>query len=107
MFTLLAEVNSIFLHARKLFLLFNIPRENFFVRLNKFLNVVTFFLFRLCMLFFATIFVYRDRYRMGNFYYLYVTCILIPIMWVMNPILFYRVFYTDFIKPYKSRQLIS
>ncbi|CAF0730894.1 unnamed protein product [Rotaria sordida] len=107
MFALLAEVNSIFLHARKLFQLFNIPRENFFVQLNMIINILTFFLCRLCMLFFVTIFVYYDRYRVGDSYYLFVTIILIPVMWIINPILFYRVLYTDFLKRYKSRKLMS
>lgn len=107
MFALLAEVNSIFLHARKLFNLYNIPRENFYVRLNMIINIVTFFLCRLCMLFFVTIFVYHDRYRVGDVYYRFVTWILIPIMWIINPILFYRVLHTDFLKRYKSRKLMS
>ncbi len=107
MFALLAEVNSIFLHARKLFHLFHIPRENYFVQLNMFINIVTFFLCRLCMLFFVTIFVYNDRYRVGDNYYIYVTVILIPIMWIINPILFYRILHTDFIKRYKSCKSIS
>jgi hypothetical protein len=107
MFALLAEVNSIFLHARKLFHLFNIPRENVFVRLNMIFNILTFFFCRLCMLVFVTIFVYHDRYRVGDYYYLFVTCILIPVMWIINPILFYRVLYTDFLKRYKSRKLMS
>jgi hypothetical protein len=107
MFALLAEVNSIFLHARKLFHLFNIPRENVVVRLNMIFNIITFFFCRLCMLFFVTIFVYHDRYRVGDFYYLFVTCILIPVMWIINPILFYRVLHTDFLKRYKSRKLMS
>jgi len=104
MFALLAEVNSIFLHARKLFSLFKIPRENFFVRLNMFINILTFFLCRICMLIFVTIFVYHDRHRVGDYYYLFVTWILIPAMWIINPILFYRVLYTDFLKRYKSRE---
>lgn len=107
MFALLAEVNSIFLHARKLFSLFNIPRENFYVHFNMVLNIVTFFLCRLCMLFFVTLFVYYDRYRVGDYYFLFVSCILIPVMWIINPILFYRVLYTDFLKRYKSRKLMS
>jgi hypothetical protein len=107
MFALLAEVNSIFLHARKLFHLFNISRDNYFVRLNMIVNILTFFLCRLCMLVFVTIFVYHDRYRVGDYYYLFVTCILIPAMWIINPILFYRVLYTDFLKRYKSRGFMS
>ena len=104
MFALLAEVNSIFLHGRKLFHLFQIPRENFIVRLDMTINIITFFFCRLCMLFFVTLFVYRDRDRVGNSYYLFVTMILIPVMWIINPILFYRVLHTDFLKRYKSRQ---
>ncbi len=107
MFALLAEVNSIFLHARKLFHLFNIPRENFYVRLDMIMNILTFFFCRLCMLFFVSLFVYHDRYRVGDNYYLFVSCILIPVMWIINPILFYRVLYTDFIKRYKLSQWSS
>lgn len=103
MFALLAEVNSIFLHGRKLFHLFHIPRENFLVRLDMTINIITFFFCRLCMLLFVTIFVYRDRDRVGNSYYLFVTLILIPVMWIINPILFYRVLNTDFLKRYKLR----
>ena len=107
MFALLAEVNSIFLHARKLFHLFHIPREKFIVRLDMLFNILTFFFCRLCMLFFVTIFVYYDRYRVGDFYFIFVTCALIPVMWIINPILFKRVLYTDFLKRYKSRQFTA
>jgi hypothetical protein len=107
MFALLAEVNSIFLHARKLFHLFHIPRENFYVRLDMIINILTFFFCRLCMLFFVTLFVYNDRYRVGDSYYSFVMYLLIPVMWIINPILFYRVLYTDFLKRYKSLQLTS
>jgi len=107
MFTLLAEVNSIFLHGRKIFHLFNIPRENFFVRLNMVINIITFFLCRLCMLFFVTIFFYYDRYRMEDYYCYFGIYILIPIMWIINPILFFRLLHTDFIKRYKNRKLMS
>jgi hypothetical protein len=107
MFALIAEINSIFLHTRRLFHLYNIPRENLFVRLNMFLNILTFLICRLIMLFFVTLFVYQDRYRIGYYNYIYVMYILIPIMWIMNPVLFYRVLYTDFIKRYKSRKLMS
>ena len=105
MFALIAEINSIFLHARKLFRLFNIPRTNIFVQINIFLNIVTFLLFRLCMLVFVTMFVYHDRYRVGNDYYLFVMYVLIPIMWIINPILFYRILYADILK--RSHLLIT
>lgn len=107
MFALLAEVNSIFLHARKLLNLFHVPRENFFVRLNMILNIITFFFCRLCMLFFVTLFVYHDRNRVGDHYFVFVIYFLIPVMWIINPILFYRVLYTDFLKRYKSKKLMS
>ncbi|CAF1187396.1 unnamed protein product [Adineta steineri] len=107
MFALIAEVNSIFLHARKLFQLYHIPRDNVFVRLNMFLNILTFFLCRLCMLFFVTIFVYHDRYRVGDINYIYVMYVLLPGVWIINPILFYRVLRTDFLKRYKSKKLLS
>ena|SRR5437868_12537059 len=107
MFALIAEINSIFLHARKLFQLYHIPRDNLFVRLNMFINIVTFLLCRLVMLFFVTVFVYYDRHRVGDYNYIYVMYILIPIMWIMNPILFYRIIYSDFLKRHRSRKLMS
>jgi hypothetical protein len=107
MFALIAEVNSIFLHARKIFHLYHVQRENIIVRLNTFLNIVTFILCRLCMLIFVTIFVYQDRKRIGYYNYMYVMYVLIPVVWIINPILFYRVLYTDFFKKSKSRQLMS
>lgn len=107
MFALISEVNSIFLHTRRLFILYNIPRENILVKLNMIMNILTFIFCRLIMLLFVTIFVYYDRYRVGYYNYIFVMYILIPIMWIMNPILFYRVLSTDFIKRYKSRKLMS
>jgi len=107
MFALVAEVNSIFLHARKIFHFYHVPRENVFVRINTFLNILTFIICRLCMLILVTIFVYQDHYRIGYYTYMYVMYILIPVVWIINPILFYRVLYTDFIKKYKSRPLMS
>ena len=107
MFALIAEVNSIFLHARKLFQLYHVPREHWIVRINRFLNILTFLICRFCMLICVTIFVYRDGHRIGHYNYLYVMYILIPVVWIMNPILFYRVLYADYFKRYKSRQLMS
>lgn len=107
MFALIAEVNSIFLHARRLLNLYNIPRENVFVRLNMVLNILTFLFCRLVMLLFVTIFVYQDRYRIGHYNYIFVMYVLIPIMWIMNPALFYRILHSDFIKRFKSHKLMS
>lgn len=107
MFALIAEVNSIFLHARRLFHLYHIPRDNIFVQLNMIINIISFILCRLVMLVFVTIFVYNDGHRIGYYNYIYVMYVLIPAVWIINPILFYRVLHTDFIKRYKSRKLMS
>ena len=104
MFALIAEINSIFLHARKLFYLYQIPRSKLIVQVNIVVNILTFILCRLCMLFFVTIFVYQDGYRIGHYNYIYVMYVLIPVVWIINPILFYRVIYTDWIKKPKLRQ---
>jgi hypothetical protein len=107
MVALIAEINSVFLHARKLFQVYRIPRDNFIVRINMCINILTFIFCRLVMLYYVTLFAYRDHYRMGYYYYLYVMFVLIPVMWVMNPILFYRVLHSDFLKRYKPRKLMS
>ncbi|CAF1558477.1 unnamed protein product [Adineta ricciae] len=107
MFALIAEINSIFLHARKLFHLYQIPRHHIIVRLNMFLNIFTFLFCRIGMLIFVTIFVYHDRYRVGNLNYMYVMYVLIPGVWIMNPILFYRVLRTDLFKKHQSKKLVS
>lgn len=107
MFALIAEINSIFLHARKLFQLYQIPRDHIVVRVNMFLNIFTFLFCRMVMLIFVTIFVYQDRYRVGNWNYMYVMYVLIPGVWIMNPILFYRVLRTDLFKRHQSNKLVS
>ena len=107
MFALIAEVNSVFLHARRLFQLYQIPRDNVIVRINMFINILTFLFCRLILLYFVTKFCYHDRHRIGDYNYMYCMYIFIPIMWIMNPILFFRVTYSDFIKRHKSRKLMS
>lgn len=103
LFALIAEINSIFLHARKLFYLYHFPRDNLFVRLNIFLNLFSFILCRLCMLIFVTIFVYHDRHRIEHDNYIFVMYVLIPVVWIINPILLYRVILADFVKKAPSR----
>lgn len=107
MVALLAEVNSMFLHLRKLFQLFNIPRENSFVRLNMVINLITFIAFRLGILCFGTMSILHDGLRLGTYFYYFLIFILAPTMWIMNPVLFYRILNVDFLKKSKPTKLAS
>ncbi|CAH8455293.1 hypothetical protein MS3_00009352 [Schistosoma haematobium] len=49
LFGLLMELNSIFLHARKLMILLNIDPESVTYRLNAIANIITFIIFRICL----------------------------------------------------------
>ena len=46
--SLLYEINTVFLHIRQLCNVAGVSRDNFFYRLNRVLNFVTFILFRIC-----------------------------------------------------------
>ena len=52
--SLIVEINSVFLHARQLFIITSEPKSSLRYKLNALLNVVTFIFFRLILLAYMT-----------------------------------------------------
>lgn len=95
---LAVEVNSVFLHLRKLMQIMHIGFQHPLYRLICLMNLVSFvvcrFAFSLTLISHG-LFVYR--YRMSTFYF----SILVPtvvIMWIINIVLFWRLFTNDVLR---------
>ena len=48
--SLIVELNSVFLHTRQLLIITSQPRESLGYRVNSLLNIITFLIFRICLL---------------------------------------------------------
>ncbi|KAG5447300.1 TLC domain-containing protein 2 [Clonorchis sinensis] len=95
---LLAEVNSIFLHTRKLMQMHRVSFTNPMYRFNAVLNLITFAGCRGYCLFRITYGMYMEPHRMSPFY-LVLLCFSMGIMNILNPILFWILFRNDFLRP--------
>jgi hypothetical protein len=95
---LVVEVNSIFLHLRKLMQMASVGFQNPVYRIVTFFNLISFvgcrFLFSLALITYGLI-VYRDR--MSTFYYCILTATMF-VMWVVNSILFWRLVKNDLLR---------
>jgi len=93
--SLMAEINSVFLHTRQLFIITNEPKSSFRYKSNALFNVGTFLCFRILLLGWMTrwITLHRDEIPLGFFT---VGSIGLAVMVVMNIILFCRILSVDF-----------
>ncbi|KAA3679557.1 uncharacterized protein DEA37_0000266, partial [Paragonimus westermani] len=99
---LLAEVNSIFLHTRKLMQMHKVSFISPVYRFNAVLNLLTFAGCRGYCLFRITYGMYTESHHM-SFFYRTLLCVSMCIMNVLNPILFWILFRNDFLRtPAKS-----
>ncbi|CAM4903123.1 unnamed protein product [Rotaria socialis] len=103
MLALIVEINSVFLHLRKLFHQYNIPRESLIVRLTMVTNIITFLIFRFGLFIYGSITIFRDGERAGSYFHIFLGYILVPTIWIINIVLFYRLLYTDFLKKRKTK----
>ncbi|CAF4044052.1 unnamed protein product [Rotaria magnacalcarata] len=103
MLALIVEINSVFLHLRKLLHQYNIPRENLIVRLTMMINIITFLIFRFGLLIYGSMAIFRDGERAGSYFHIFLSYILVPTVWIINIVLFYRLLYTDFLKKRKTK----
>lgn len=109
LFGLLMEINSIFLHGRKVMAFMNIMPESLPYRLNAIANVVTFIVFRIILT--VTLFLWAivNRTRLPVF----ISTILLlsfTILTTMNFVLFFRVLSSErrlFQGGYSKKSLIS
>ncbi|THD24480.1 putative transmembrane protein 56 [Fasciola hepatica] len=97
---LLAEVNSIFLHTRKLMQMHKVPFTTSVYRFNAVLNLLTFAGCRGFALFRITYGMYTEPYRMSPFYFA-LLCASMLIMNLLNPVLFCILLRNDFLRSTK------
>jgi len=91
---LFMEFNSVFLHARKLLKFYGYKNDDFLVRLNKALNIISFILFRFGVLIKIFVALYHDGHRTSIYYMVFLTTC-IALMTVINIVLFKRLVMKD------------
>ncbi|XP_064648656.1 TLC domain-containing protein 2-like [Lineus longissimus] len=98
-YALMAEVNSFFLHTRKLLQMCHVRFDHWSYKINAVLNIVTFVVFRGLSLGTITMGMITpgERYRVSTIYW-YTLCGSMFVMWGINPILFWRLLKNDFLR---------
>jgi len=93
--SLMAEVNSVFLHSRQLFIICGESKSSARYKVNALLNVATFLFFRLLLLGWMTrwLTLNRDQIPLAAFT---VGSMGLAVLVVMNIVLFCRILYADF-----------
>lgn len=94
---LLVEVNTIFLHIRKLMQLRGVPFNRPAYRVIAAINLLTFAVFRGYSLFRITWGMYWEPEKISYHYY-YMLVVSMFIMNILNPILFYILLRNDFLR---------
>ncbi|KAK6192485.1 hypothetical protein SNE40_003942 [Patella caerulea] len=94
--SLLVELNSIFLHIRQLLQILGYSKNNCLYRLNSLINLGTFVVFRISVLSWMTRWIVINRHLIPLAFYS-VGSIGLAIITVMNIVLLYRLFRSDFI----------
>ena len=88
------EINSVFLHWRKLLKMNQTPINSLKYKVIKYLNLFTFVLFRLGSCIYVTVCIYYYTPRLSWFYLIMICCVFFFIDG-MNVVLFWRVFKSD------------
>ena len=105
---LLCEVNTIFLHSRKLLQMQGLSFTHFLYRAASYMNLITF----LCCRFVALTWIIHGMYHLGNRVsaaYYWTLAASMFVMWGINIVLFWRLLKNDilrkyFFSPTKSKQ---
>lgn len=104
MAALVVELNNIFLHLRQLLLLVNFSKSHILYRVNSFINMGTFIIFRVVTLSWMTrwLVLHREDVPLPEY-----TCgaIGLAAIVLMSIVLFFRLFYSDYVlKPRDSKK---
>lgn len=99
--SLIVEINSIFLHARQLFIITHEPKSSMRYKANALLNVGTFVACRILLLGWMTRWLTEHRDEIPLFFFTAGSLGLAVIV-VMNTILFYRILSVDFSGMFRS-----
>lgn len=97
---LMVEVNSIFLHARKLMQFNQWPFTHWLYKIVVCLNLITFLGFRFSGVALVGVGIYYNWYRMTSIYRFFVVISMV-VMSSINPILFWRLVKTDVLRRYR------
>lgn len=94
---LMAEINSFFLHSRKLMHMLHFDFANLFYRCVCMVNLVTFFFCRGWSLWMISYGMYTKSHLVPPIYFRFL-CASIFVMNSINPVLFWRLFYNDVLR---------
>ncbi|KRZ93000.1 putative tRNA (uracil-O(2)-)-methyltransferase [Trichinella sp. T8] len=103
---MMVEVNTAFLHARKLMQMGGFSREQLCVRINIACNLATFCTFRFFPLTMLTLAIFTEKNRLPSWFWIYYS-ISIAVLNVINVILFYRLIRTDVLSVGRYKQKSS
>ncbi|XP_003378638.1 conserved hypothetical protein [Trichinella spiralis] len=103
---MMVEVNTAFLHARKLMQMGGFSREQLCVRINIACNLATFCTFRFIPLTMLTLAIFTEKNRLPSWFWIYYS-ISIAVLNVINVILFYRLIRTDVLSVGRYKQKSS
>ena len=100
---LLTEVNSIFLHGRKLMQYDQWPFDHWLYRIVVVLNLVTFVIFRLTAVVCVGVYGYLERARLTLVFQFFLSLVMI-VMYFINPILLWRLLKNDVLRNLKKKK---
>lgn len=105
-YALLTEINSIFLHLRKLLQMMRVDARNVLYRFNNVVNVISCALFRGGALVIIThgMVMLPIREECGTVYVTILTIAMV-VMFFINPTLLWRLVKNDFLRPYKVEKV--
>ncbi|VDM02225.1 unnamed protein product [Schistocephalus solidus] len=99
---LLVEVNTIFLHLRKLMQLNKVPFTSVVYKIVCAANLITFAIFRGTSLGWITWGMYFEPEKITTMYF-YILCMSMFIMNIINPIFFWMLLRRDFLRPFTAK----
>lgn len=97
---LMVEINSIFLHARKLMQFDKWPFDHWLYKMVVSLNLLTFVRFRLWGIVLIGWAVYTEWQRLTVVYQVFIVSTML-VMYLINPILFWRLFRNDILRNFR------
>lgn len=102
-----AEINSIFMHTRKLLQLYEVKTTSKVYVTNTIVNLVTFVLFRFGSCLYLILGLYKDHPRLSLPFIIFVSA-MIFVMSGINPVLFWRLFKSDVLRHFtKTKNVCS
>ncbi|XP_045170645.2 TLC domain-containing protein 2-like [Mercenaria mercenaria] len=100
---LMTEIHSIFLHARKLMQFDKWPFDHWLYKMVVSLNFITFVRFRLWGIFLISWGIYTEWGRLTFIYQIFIVVTMF-VMYLINPILFWRLLKNDVLRHFRSTE---